>query len=567
MKDNHNQLNETLKEFLHIFKEIMKGHPIWRIAIYVRLSKEDGNTISLSITNQLKLIAKYLQTLQDYVIFDIYIDDGLTGTDFDRSGYMRLQNDIENKMVNCVIVKDITRYSRNFVEGIKELDSYVLEHNIRFISLGIPKLDTLEDPRAISGPELYQALQNAEDFARSTSIKVRDAKQLNRDDGLINGGFPPYGYLPNPDGKHWLYDPVAGEIIQQMYLWSVEGLSDREIARKLNSQNIPNPTLYKQQIGLKYYNPHAVKNSGLWWPQTVKRILEDKNNIGCSVQGKTSAFDHKRHKQIPKKKEDYVIVANCHEKAVPDELFERVQAVRSQRTRISKNTGVVHMFANLVFCSRCERTMQKTSSRGKHYLVCRTYKILGKEYCSSKRSITIEALEKIVLNTIQIQISLIADIQSMIADINKQPVIHKRSTRVEQLIEHTTQEIVKNERMLDMSYYDWKSETISKEQFQRVRNEVESKLSQLKEALYHLSTEQKQIAKGINAENSFFQMFLKYQNATSLNRVMLVELVKRIVIDEDKNVKVEFNFNDQYLLIMDYIEQNRKPQKILEKRK
>lgn len=175
-------------------------------------------------------------------------DDGLTGTDFDRNDYIRLQNDVDNRLVNCIIVKDLTRYSRNIADGIKQLDNYVLEKNIRFISVGIPEIDTYLQPTSISSSEVYQALQNAEDFARITSKKVRDIKEIKRFDGEKNGGFPPYGYLPNPSGEHWLPDPGAQEIVKRMFLWSMAGVSDTQIAKKLNDLNIPNPTLYKQQV-------------------------------------------------------------------------------------------------------------------------------------------------------------------------------------------------------------------------------------------------------------------------------------------------------------------------------
>jgi len=299
--DNHNNLKPNLKACAHLFDCLSAGNPRWLVGVYVRLSKEDKNSVSLSIINQIKMIARALRTFDDFRIVDIYIDDGKTGTDFDRSDYLRLEEDIFNKAVNCMIVKDLNRYARNIADGIKALDEFVLTHKLRFISLGIPEIDTYKDPTAISSAEVYAALNAAEDFARTTSKKVRAIKAIKREDGEKNGGFPPYGYLPNPDGEHWLFDPVAGEIKKQMYTWSASGMSDGAIAKKLNELGIPNPTAYKKSIGLHYANPQAANNSGLWWPQTVRLILADKTNIGCSVQGKSSAFDHKRHKQIQRR--------------------------------------------------------------------------------------------------------------------------------------------------------------------------------------------------------------------------------------------------------------------------
>jgi len=454
-----------------------------------------------------------------------------------------------------MMVKDLNRYARNIADGIKALDDFVLKHKLRFISLGIPEIDTYKDPTAISSAEVYGALNAAEDFARTTSKKVRAIKAIKREDGEKNGGFPPYGFLPNPDGEHWLYDPVAGEIVKQMFAWSASGMTDGTIAKKLNALGLPNPTAYKKSIGLKYVNPRSTTNSGLWSVPTVRNILNDKNHIGCSVQGKSSAFDHKRHKQIPKKKEEYVIVEGCHEKAVSDELFETVAQTRSARSRVTK-AGTVHLFAGLVYCSNCNKSLKKNSGKGHEYLTCRTYQYAGEEYCTRKRTIRIDVLKDIVLAVIQAQIGIIADLQGIVAEINERPEINKQSIRINQLLENCQREFERETQLLDSSYRDWKNGDISREQYQRIREDAEKKLEQIRATLQMLSAEQIKAAQGVKASNEYFERFLKYQNIEALDRLMLVELIHRIYINEDKSVKVEFNFDDQYMRIMDFVQQN-----------
>lgn len=552
------KVKHNISIYKDLFSAISDGNEHWKIGIYVRLSRDDGNSVSLSIVNQIKKIARYLRKLENFIIYDIYIDDGLTGTDFDRNDYIRLQEDIDNQFVNCMIVKDLTRYSRNIADGIKELDSYVLEKKIRFISAGIPEIDTYLNPTAISSQEVYQALQSAEDVARITSIKVRDIKEIKREAGEKNGGFPPYGYLPNFDGEHWLYDPVAGEIKKNMYLWSLEGMSDRSIAKKLNELGIPNPTKYKRDVlKLNYKNPHAKNNSGLWCSTTVSRILSDQTNIGCSVQGKSSSFDHKRHKQIQKKKDEYVIVENCHEKTISNEVFEKVSEIRNQRTRITKATGKVHMFANLVYCSNCQRAMKKNNSKNQQYLVCRTYKDAGKEYCNAKRTINLAVLEKIVLVNIQHQIDHVCDLQAIVEQINQNSNINTKSLRLEKMIKSTKKEMEKTEHIFDSSYYDWKNDDITKEQYQRIRKETEQKLILLRENLQKQLEELRQYSCGITDRYSYFQQFTKYKNIDKLDRHILLELIHRIYVFEDKTIKIEFNFEDKYLQILEFIEQNK----------
>lgn len=560
-EERRRMVGHNLEQYKQYFNCLCCGTMKWKIAVYVRLSKEDGKKVSLSIENQIKLIARHLRTFEDFVIIDIYIDDGLTGTDFDRIDFMRLQEDVCNGVVNCIIVKDLTRYARNIADGIKELDNFVLEHGIRFISLDIPRVDTYKDPTQISSPEVYQTLQEAENFARTTSIKVRNIKALKREDGEKNGGFPPYGLLPNPDGEHWLYDPVAGEIVKKIFLWSAEGMSDRAIAKKLNSMGVLNPTAYKKSIGLNYHSPNSETNSGLWWSATIHSILQDKNYLGCSVQGKSSSFDHKRHKQIRKAKEDYVVVSDCHERIVSNELFEKVEQKKEQRTRITK-TGKAHMFANLVYCSGCNRVMKKTSSKNNNYLVCRTYREFGKEYCSTKRTINMKDLNRIVLKAIKGQIELVLDLQKIVDKINEQPKINNQSTRLIQLTKNIQQKIEKTEHIFDASYVDWKNGDISKEQYTRIRSQTERELEQLRTNLRALFSEQREIEKGIKSSNEYFEKFIKYRNVDTLDRLMLIELIKKIYVEEDKSIKIEFNFEDQYMLILDYIKENGKEKEI-----
>lgn len=556
---NHDKLPINLSKFVDYFQKLYNGKMVWKIGIYVRLSKEDGKSVSASIENQIKRIARYLRDFDDFVVYDIYIDDGLTGTDFNREDYIRLQEDVKSQRINCVIFKDLTRYARNLADGIKELDTFVLEHKIRFISLR-PDVDTYKNPRAISSAEVYEELQQAEAHARTTSLKVREIKELQREDGEPTGGFPPYGFIRSPNAKEWIVDEYASDIIRKIFKWYADGTSINNIAKKLNSLGVLNPTAYKQSIGLKYKNPHAVNNSGLWWPTTVSRILEDKNYIGYSVQGKSSSFDHKRHKQERKPKEEYIEVINAHDKAIDDSLFELANDYKKQYTRATK-TGEKHKFANLVCCANCKRSMARTNSGKNVYLVCRTYRTLGKEYCIKRTSINYEQLEKTVLQSIQMQIKLVSDLQSVVEKVNQNKSVNNQSSRIDKLINNNEQQIAKETKILDESYYDWKNGDISKEQYYRVREEKEKKIEQLRETLYYLAEQEREIKKGIQVNNTYFTRFLKYKNIETLDRELLSELIEKIYIYPNKKIEVNFKFQDEFLLISDYVEENKKASK------
>lgn len=575
-------LTHNLQKYQKWLLKRFDGNQKWRIGIYLRLSRADrrklkkllveGKDISQidseSIVNQLKSLGLFLfEALEDFIVMDIYIDDGRTGTDFERSDYQRMMRDVENKIINCILVKDLTRFVRNFADGLKELESFVLEKNIRFISSEEPFVDSLSDPHCITSPTVYDYLKSGEDVARITSMKIRRNQEVKRYYGEPTGGFAPYGFIKID--KKYVIDEEANAVKQDMFLWSLNGMSDREIAKKLNTLGIPNPTSYKQQHGLAYYNPHAENNSGLWSPTTVRRILSDKTNIGAVEQHKTASFDHKRHKQKVVPKSEHVIVENCHEEAIPKETFYMIQEIRKQRSRSTKNSGSVHMFAGLVYCSDCKHAMKKTNAGNYEYLICRTYKEAGRDFCTS-RSIRFDVLEKIVLETIKSQISLIIDMQSIINEVNKLPEIKTKSSRLEELIEEQKKELDRTERLIDASYRDWKNEDISREQYQRVRKDSEEKLESIRHSLLKLYEEQQQLENGIRATDNYFEHFLKYKNIEELNRLLLIELIDKIYINVDKTVHIDFKYNDQYKLILDYInenqdEQNKSKQKKLTK--
>lgn len=297
-------------------------------------------------------------------------------------------------------------------------------------------------------------------------------------------------------------------------------------------------------------------------------MLQDKSYIGYSVQGKSSSFDHKRHKQIKIPKDQYIEVPDCHEKIVPVELFEEVQKKRSQRLRCTK-TGEVHKFATLVHCGNCKGTMRKSGSSTYDYLVCRTYKDFGKEYCSPRNSIRYDKLENYVLKAIQLQITFVLDLQQLIEKINLNEAVCNKSSRIEKALEDNEKEIEKEEYHLDLSYYDWKNGDISKEQYKRLRYACEDRVKQLSEVSVNLKNQKRKLEEGLQSNDDYFKKFVKYKNITELNREILKDLIENIYVYPDGRIEINFNYKDQYELILDFIEANctdtKEKQKILKK--
>ncbi len=242
----------------------------WRVALYIRLSKEDGNDESLSVSNQRKILQEHIRNSfeEEYVIVDTYVDDGNTGTDVNRPDFIRMERDIKSGKVNCVIVKSLARAFRNLGDQQKYLEEFFPLYGVRFINIGNPFIDTHVNPRSVSGLEVPIHGMFNEQFAASTSEEVRKTFNTKRREGEFIGAFAPYGYKKHPDNKNCLIiDQEAAEVVKDIFTWFLYGmerpgheesgsLSINGIAKELNERGIPCPASYKKQQGFKYYNPH-----------------------------------------------------------------------------------------------------------------------------------------------------------------------------------------------------------------------------------------------------------------------------------------------------------------------
>ena len=293
---------------------------VWRVAIYIRLSKDDGNDESYSVKNQRERLNDTLEQLmldEDGIEFvGYYIDDGFTGVDSDRDDFQRLLTDIHNGKVNCVLVKDLSRLSRNDWECKYYLQMLFVKMNVRFISLELPKLDSFKRPEGVYELDVsFQSMYN-ENHCRETSIKVRGTLDKKREKGQFIGAFAPYGYLKDPEDYHHLVvNPETAPVVKDIFRWYMEGMSKSAITKELIRLGIPSPYEYKRQHGMKCFNPQAVKKGGVvyWSTRTVDQILHNPTYIGDMVQGRHKVTSYKIHDIIPVDEADWFWVEGTHE--------------------------------------------------------------------------------------------------------------------------------------------------------------------------------------------------------------------------------------------------------------
>jgi hypothetical protein len=536
-----------------------KSDIVWNIAVYIRLSREDGNEESESVINQKKILSEYLESYfeDSFTITDYYVDDGLTGTDDTRENFMRLVGDIERGKVNCMICKTLSRAFRNYSDQGYYLEYYFPQKNVRFISTGDPKIDTYKNPEAITGLEVpITGLMN-DRFAAQTSSAIRRTFNTKRRKGEFIGAFPPYGYLKDPkDKNHLILDMDIVPIKRNMLNWIIrDGMSLRGVAMKLNELGILNPSAYKRSLGWKYTSPTTRENDGMWTGDTVKRILIDKVNLGHMVQGKNRIVSYKVHDQIRVPENEWIVKENTHEPTFTQEEYDCLMNFLRRDTRTANGERKLHLFSGFLKCYDCKKALQRSIARDRVYYACRTYREKTVKKCT-KHSIRVDVLERTVFEVIKSQIALVESLSSIVDEINNAPVIDTQSARIEKLLTDKRKELIKTKQLSDGLYIDWKHGDINHEDYSRMKVRFDEQIAAIKGNIENLEEEQLRMGQGITTEEDIFTEFLKYKNIKKLERNILVELVDTIYVHENKEITIKFRYENDLQRIAEFVEIN-----------
>ena len=535
----------------------------WKAALYIRLSREDGDKVeSNSITSQREILKEYLKLHPDIELHDFYIDDGWSGTNFDRPGFIRMMEDIYSGDVNCVIVKDLSRFGRNYTDAGNYLDNIFVRLQIRFIALN-NGIDTATNNMNAATRCITVGVQNVinESLAATTSVNVRGTLNVNREQGKFIGSFASYGYMKDPNDHHKLIiDPETAPVVRMIFEKFIDGCSIIGIAKDLNEMGIPNPTAYKKLKGFNYKHPAGKKLDGLWPDSSVRRILRNEMYVGNMVQGKNTTISYKikQCRAIPK--EDWIIVEGTHEAIVDRETFDKAQSLFNQFIRKAPQKSEVDLFSGFVRCADCLRAMNKKTNSHPygtyHYYRCGTSRKMKKSSCTN-HTIRIDKMELAVLASIQGMIDSAVEMDKLIKRINSSPVKKKESSHICSAIDTHTAELEKLKGMIIDLYPDWKSGIISKEEYFTLKEQLTEKTTSLEKALENLKRTNEEFKNGITEDNDFISHFKKYGKIDTLTRAMVVELSDKIYVHEGGRITISFKFTDAYEKALEYIELNK----------
>lgn len=517
-----------------------------KAASYSRLSREDGDKLeSDSICNQKELVADYAR-LKDVQIVQEYVDDGYSGTSFERPAFQRMMEDIKKKKINCIIVKDLSRLGRNYIETGKYLEKIFPFLGVRFIAV-----NDHYDSEGQSGEsdQIIIPFKNLinDAYCRDISVKIRSQLDVKRKNGKFIGSFAAYGYLKDPaDKNHLVIDEIAAEIVRTIFGLKLNGFSAGRIAARLDSMNILPPFEYKKMCGLNFSSGfRSGKNAG-WSVSSVKRILGNELYTGTMVQGKNRKINYKINQNRPVNEAEWIRVASTHDAIIPLQVFHTVQRLAELDTRTAPDSDCVYLFSGFLRCCDCGQNMVRrvTTKNGKKYCYyhCSTYK--RGDGCSS-HNISEEKLLESVLSAIRKQAQLLTEADEILNKIDRLQQERFGMQSINAKLSLLTQEIERYRELKAKVYQDMLDGLVSCDEFKDINAQFTEKLDVVNAALKEMEKRKETLLSHENSFRPWMAYFREYENIELLDRKIVATMIDHIVVFGADRIEIHFRYEDE----------------------
>lgn len=524
----------------------------FQAAVYLRLSREDGDVaeggkqVSNSIANQKELVMDYLKSHPEITVVSTYVDDGFSGVNFERPEFQRMLSDIREDKINCVIVKDLSRFGRNYIESGRYIEKIFPMLGIRFIAV----TDGYDSINEDMGSDMIIPFKNLinDAYCRDISIKIRSHMDIKRRNGEYIGPFAAYGYLKDKDNKnHLVIDEYAADVVRDIFAMKLCGMSQKTIADKLNEQGILSPLQYKKSIGVPLESSFRKSVKPKWTYNTVLRILKNEVYTGMVIQGKCTTPNYKIKKRIYKDESDWIRVEDMHEAIISRDDFDLVQDLLLRDTRVSPGQAELFPLSGLVYCADCgEPMVRKTVPAGDKryvYYVCSGNK-KDKTKCGmhsiSEKKLTDGVLE-IVKTCIGRMIALSDAVEIINASQDMKPEVVKYERRIRKLQE----EVESNNNRKKNLYEDYKDGILSREEYSGLRDQYQSRIAEIEKSIDALQRERESVIANGSGRQEWMKKIRGYENAQTLDRELISFLIERIEVFDDSAVRVTYRFQKE----------------------
>ena len=535
---------------------------IYKTAAYVRLSVEDsGKPGTDTIEGQKALLTSFIESKTDMELVSLFCDNGRTGTDFDRPQFEKMMEEVRKGRINCIVVKDLSRFGRNYKETGNYLERIFPFLGVRFIAVN-DNFDTLTAERTQDG--YIVPLKNLinEVYSKDISKKIDAALSVKQRNGEFIGAWAPYGYRKDPDDKHHLViNEETAPTVRQIFKWRSEGVSVVQISRRLNDAGILSPSAYLYATG----EVKTEKYKGVpWHTQILKSILAHPVYIGHIVQGrkKQSFYEGKRQTYVDEA--NWIIVRNTHEPIIDGETFEKVQQIAKQRKseyheRLGKFAHLEHsenILQGLVWCPNCNRPMVRYKNVSHGSKLWYTYICPGHADDPARCpfvSIREDELNEVLFTAIQSQIRLAADLEDVVKQLNAEPGFRRQRSDAAAKLEAARRTLKRSQSLYDSLYQNYVEQLMTEQEYVTLKARYKAEAEEAERLIAVLEQEQHE-SKVYTAENRFLTEFRSFMGTDTLTKEMASALIERIYVDAEKNIDIRLRYRDEYMALLNFIE-------------
>lgn len=519
-----------------MFEGVTKN-ALYRVGIYIRLSKEDTDKVieSESITNQRNILLTYLKE-NKLALAGEYVDDGVSGTTFDRPAFNRLINDIEEGKINMVVTKDLSRLGRDYIQSGYYVEQYFPMKRVRYVSI-LDNIDTERTNSSENDIAPFRSILN-EMYAKDISKKIRIVFQQKKEDGQFMSTSAPIGYMKDPNDKHHLViDPDTAPLVRRMFKMIIDGYGTTQIANIFTDEHIPTPAMRnKYQVSAISYQ------YGYWHPATIRRILRNNVYIGKLEQGKSQTISYKNRQRRKLPKDQWIVVENAHEPLIDEETFYTVQ--RLMDTSAKKTVKKTYLLTGLLKCAECGGSIGIAHDKKRHYSYtgCNLYRAYTKRHLCTPHTLNYQALELMILEKVRELCKICMDDEQLEEALKKKVENNNYKEALQKNLKDAIEKKNKIENNLERLYEDRLNDIITVEMFKTMSDKQNEGLKKVKVEVKSLEEKLEEFSKEEKEMFSFdykqiINDFLKLENPT---KEIMSKIIDRIEIHEDKKVDIYY---------------------------
>lgn len=518
---------------------------IYNVAIYIRLSKEDEKIgESESITNQRSLLLRYIRE-NNYNLVDIYIDDGYSGTNFDRPEFKRMIADIESGKINMVITKDMSRLGRDYIGTGEFIEKYFPAHNVRYIAL-TDNIDTaLDSTNNDIAP--FKAIMN-DYYAKDISKKIRTSLRTKQKDGKWVGGCPPFGYAIDPDDKnHLVPSEEEAPIVRKIFALANAGNSAYAIKEYLTQNKVPTSSMIRNRKAWK----EGLSSEGIWSCKTVEGILKNQLYTGDLVQNRRSKLNYKIKKVRYNPKSEWIIVENTHEPLVDKETFNNIQKMLPKMSNRPEKE-IVRLLDGLLYCYECGHRIticKPRKSDNKTYMACNYYRMNSKLGVCTSHGFNYDYIEEGIINILRELFKKTLDMNSIATNITPKCKKEDKREKLQKEKIKLENDKLKKQNNLDKMYIEKLEGKITEEMYNRISESLQEEIKKCEDQLINLNSMISRFDNHEFTSSECKKIITEFLNSETPTREMIIKLIDRVDVHENKVIDIYFNFKELNFLL------------------